>query len=181
PPAESGGALPAPVLTGVAASPGFGSGQVRLVFNIEQALALERGEVLVTPMTNPDMVVAMRSSTAIVTDVGGMICHAAIVSRELGLPCVVGTETATLTLEAGETVTVDGSAGTVYRGALVVERASEGLRPATWEGLWDRWPAAARAGLVPAVSSVGALESIPSGRAVEAVVTGGPDLRRVRF
>jgi len=68
------------------------------VFNIEQALRLEKGQVLVTPMTNPDMVVAMRNSAGIVTDVGGMICHAAIVSRELGLPCVVGTETASRTL-----------------------------------------------------------------------------------
>ena len=88
----------APILTGVPASSGTGSGPVHLVFNIEQALQLESGSVLVTPMTNPDMVVAMRNSAAIVTDVGGIICHAGIVSRELGLPCVVGTETATTTL-----------------------------------------------------------------------------------
>ena len=67
--------LPAPVT---------GSGPVHLVFNIEQALQLQSGSVLVTPMTNPDMVVAMRNSAAIVTDVGGIICHAAIVSREIG-------------------------------------------------------------------------------------------------
>jgi pyruvate,water dikinase len=76
----------APILTGVPASSGTGSGQVHLVFNIEQALQLQSGSVLVTPMTNPDMVVAMRNSAAIVTDVGGIICHAGIVSRELGLP-----------------------------------------------------------------------------------------------
>src|SRR5207247_4853279 len=100
-----------PILTGVPASAGVGSGPVHLVFNIEQALQLRSGSVLVTPMTNPDMVVAMRNSAAIVTDVGGIICHAGIVSRELGLPCVVGTETATTTLAEGELVTVDGSIG----------------------------------------------------------------------
>ena len=101
----------APILTGVPASSGTGSGPVHLVFNIEQALQLQAGSVLVTPMTNPDMVVAMRNSAAIVTDVGGIICHAAIVSRELGLPCVVGTETATTTLAGAELVTVNGSTG----------------------------------------------------------------------
>ena len=84
---------------------------------------------LVTPMTNPDMVVAMRKSAAIVTDVGGMICHAAIVSRELGLPCVVGTARATTTLVADEPVTVSGDDGKVYRGAFAQTTRAEGRAP----------------------------------------------------
>jgi phosphohistidine swiveling domain-containing protein len=153
-----------PVLTGVAASTGVGAGPVHLVFNIDQALELERGSVLVTPMTNPDMVVAMRNSAGIVTDVGGMICHAAIVSRELGLPCVVGTETATRTLDAGEAVTVDGSGGAVYRGLLTIERPAESLRPAEWSDLWAVWDEATadRPDLVPIVSSIDALPDMPA-------------------
>ena len=77
-------------------------------------------------MTNPDMVVAMRASAGIVTDVGGVICHAAIVSRELGLPCVVGTETATTTLVSGQEVTVDGSAGSVYDGIIDLDVVEHG-------------------------------------------------------
>src|SRR6266852_1047831 len=107
-----------PMLTGTPASPGIGSGETHLVFNIEQALRLRRGQVLVTPMTNPDMVVAMRNAAAIVTDVGGMICHAAIVSRELDLPCVVGTEIASQTCRQGDMVTVDGGRGVVYSGEV---------------------------------------------------------------
>ena len=117
----------AAILTGVPASSGTGSGPVHLVFNIEQALQLQSGSVLVTPMTNPDMVVAMRNSAAIVTDVGGIICHAGIVSRELGLPCVVGTETATTTLASGELITVNGSTGRIYRGRIETERGAKSL------------------------------------------------------
>ena len=74
------------ILTGVPASSGTGSGSVHLVFNIEQALQLQSGSVLVTPMTNPDMVVAMRNSAGIVTDVGGISCTDAIVAHTLTLP-----------------------------------------------------------------------------------------------
>ena len=154
-----------PVLTGVPASPGVGAGAVQLVFNIDQALALERGRVLVTPMTNPDMVVAMRNSAGIVTDVGGMICHAAIVSRELGLPCVVGTESATQTLAAGQAVTVDGSRGLVYLGIHAVAGSdAASIRPARWSDVWGGWMAAIPGpDALPRVSSVGALQSLPPG------------------
>ncbi len=162
----------APVLTGVPASPGAGSGEVHLVFNIEQALRLERGQVLVTPMTNPDMVVAMRNSAAIVTDVGGMICHAAIVSRELGLPCVVGTETATQTLLGGETVTVDGTRGAVYRGILTITRVEAAKRPAEWADLWSIWEEATRgrSDLVPILPTAEALAAMPERYPVVALV-----------
>jgi pyruvate,water dikinase len=87
---------------------------------------LQPGEVLVAPMTNPDWVPAIRRAAAVVTDGGGATCHAAIVSRELGVPCVVGTRTATTQLHDGDVVTVDGARGTVSSGSLratVAERA----------------------------------------------------------
>ncbi len=150
------------ILTGVPASSGAGSGPVHLVFNIEQALQLESGAVLVTPMTNPDMVVAMRNSAAIVTDVGGIICHAAIVSRELGLPCVVGTETATTTLVAEEAITVNGSTGHIYRGRIEAEDGAK-LEQVQWPDIWSAWTEATkeRPDLVPIVSSVEAFQAMP--------------------
>lgn len=150
------------ILTGVSASRGIGAGSVHLVFNIDQALALEAGQVLVTPMTNPDMVVAMRNSAAILTDVGGMICHAAIVSRELGLPCVVGTEHATNTLTEGEVVTVDGSRGAVYSGLVEIKDVADGLAAAEWTDVWDRWMDS-HFDFDPVVSSVSSLATAPYG------------------
>ena len=167
-----------PVLTGTPASGGWGSGPVRLVFNIEDALRLETGQVLVTTMTNPDMVVAMRKSAAIVTDVGGMICHAAIVSRELGLPCVVGTASATTALRAGETVSVSGTTGSVYRGRPDDTTRGAAKRPARWSDLWSVWDEATadRPDLVPILSSADALATIPVGVS-ELVLVPDVDLR----
>jgi phosphohistidine swiveling domain-containing protein len=170
------------VLSGIAASPGVGAGRVHLAFNIEHALRLRGGKVLVTPMTNPDMVVAMRNSAAIVTDVGGIICHAAIVSRELGLPCVVGTETATVTLSAGEPVTVDGSRGVVFRGLLEIACAARSAPTARWADIWSVWTATTtgRNDLVPIVATAEALAEIPAGIDT-AVLVPDLDLRADRY
>jgi len=157
-----------PILSGVPASGGIGTGEVHLVFNIEQALRLQRGQVLVTPMTNPDMVVAMRNSAAIVTDVGGMICHAAIVSRELGLPCVVGTEVATTTLDGGLVVTVDGFSGSVYEGRPESVRNESPRRPAEWPDLWRAWGERTDGATPVALSALEAVATAPIG--VEEVV-----------
>ncbi len=91
---------------------------------------LVEGEVLVTHMTAPDWVPLMRKAAAIVTDSGGMTCHAAIVSRELGIPCVVGTAEATKVLRDGELVTVDAGEGVVTEGATApaAERGGGGRR-----------------------------------------------------
>ncbi len=153
------------ILRGVPASSGTGAGPVHLVFNIEQALQLQSGSVLVTPMTNPDMVVAMRNSAAIVTDVGGIICHAGIVSRELGLPCVVGTETATTTLVGGEVITVNGSSGHIYRGRIEMEGATKSSTLFDWPDIWSAWTEATkeRPELVPVLSTIEALKAMPSG------------------
>ncbi|HWA55006.1 MAG TPA: phosphoenolpyruvate synthase [Solirubrobacterales bacterium] len=105
------------LVRGLGAAPGIASGRVRVVGSREDAAKLAEGEVLVTHMTAPDWVPLMRRAAAIVTDSGGMTCHAAIVSRELGIPCVVGTTDATSTLRDGATVTVDAGSGVVSAGA----------------------------------------------------------------
>lgn len=101
------------MLTGIAASPGIAEGAVRIVRIAEDMAAFNDGDVLVAEMTEPSMVVMMTKASAIVTDYGGLGAHAAIVSRELGIPCVVGTKTGTSALKEGMRVRVDGSAGTV--------------------------------------------------------------------
>jgi len=102
---------------GLGAAPGEASGSVRVISDLGQAGELRDGEVLVTHMTAPDWVPLMRRAAAIVTDSGGMTCHAAIVSRELGIPCVVGTGEATKLLRDGEVVTADAGSGVVTEGA----------------------------------------------------------------
>jgi pyruvate,water dikinase len=124
-PAARGGTSPAPfsdnaLVHGMGASPGIAAGRVRLLRTAGEMEGLKPGEILVTSMTTPDMVPAMARSAAIVTDEGGITCHAAIVSRELGVPCVVGTRNATKVLTESQEVTVDGKTGAVYEG---VERA----------------------------------------------------------
>jgi pyruvate,water dikinase len=104
------------LVEGQGASPGTGSGKVAIVRDIKDAGNVKEGDILVAKMTNPDMVPAMRRVAAIVTDEGGMTCHAAIVSRELGTPAVVGTKKATSVLRPGQVVTVDGEKGLVYEG-----------------------------------------------------------------
>ncbi|HEU4975034.1 MAG TPA: putative PEP-binding protein [Baekduia sp.] len=104
------------MLRGLGAAPGLASGAVRVIGSREEAAKLREGEILVTRMTAPDWVPLMRKAAAIVTDSGGMTCHAAIVSRELGVPCVVGTGDATSKLRDGEVVTVDATHGVVLAG-----------------------------------------------------------------
>ena len=108
----------APVLKGLPASPGYASGTVKVIRDISELSKVQKGDVLVTTMTTPDMVPAMERAAAIVTDEGGMTCHAAIVSRELGIPAVVGTEKATEVLKDGDVVTVDAYKGLVYKGVV---------------------------------------------------------------
>ncbi len=104
------------LLQGLAASSGRATGKVRVLDSPDQGDELQDGEILVARMTSPDWVPTMRRAGALVTDEGGTTCHAAIVSRELGVPCVVGARTATKVLRTGELVTVDGSQGAVYAG-----------------------------------------------------------------
>lgn len=117
-PASAQTSTRAPLLHGLGASPGVAVGVVRVLASPADAAQLQRGEILVTTMTSPDWVPVMRRAAAVVTDAGGMTSHAAIVSRELGIPCVVGTREATRVLRDGMMVTVDASAGTISEGAV---------------------------------------------------------------
>jgi pyruvate,water dikinase len=113
--------IDAPVLvSGAPASPGVASGPVKIVPDPSQIDKVLEGDVLVAEMTTPDFVPAMKRAAAIVTDRGGRTAHAAIVSRELGIPCVVGCENATTTLKDGQVITVDGGNGKVYPGKIEV-------------------------------------------------------------
>ena len=110
------------LVKGLPASPGLVAGKVHVITNPKDIEEFKKGEILVTQMTSPDWVPAMKKAVAIVTDAGGMTCHASIVSRELGIPCVVGTKSrsveATLTLKNGQDVTVDAQNGIVYEGVV---------------------------------------------------------------
>ena len=112
------------LVRGLAASTGRATGPVRVLASPDEGDRLEPGEILVAHVTSPDWVPAMRRAAALVTDGGGMTCHAAIVSRELGVPCVVGTRDATTVLRDGEVVTVDGARGLVTEGAVVAPTAA---------------------------------------------------------
>ncbi len=105
------------LLHGLGGAPGSASGAARVLVSLADAASLNDGDVLVTHMTSPDWLPLLRRAGAIVTDSGGMTCHAAIVSRELGIPCVVGTGEATSRLRDGEIVTVDATRGVVLEGA----------------------------------------------------------------
>jgi pyruvate,water dikinase len=111
------------LLKGLGSSPGVGIGAVRLLASAKEIKNMQKGEILVTDMTTPDFVPAMKKAAAIVTNTGGMTSHAAIVSRELGIPCVVGTGNATQILKDGMEVTVDGMHGIIYEG--FVAKATE--------------------------------------------------------
>lgn len=106
------------ILKGIAASVGIASGPVKVLHKPEEIERMEKGDILVTEMTTPDYVPAMKKAAGIVTDTGGQTSHAAIVSRELGIPCVVGTGTATHTLKENQIISVDGAKGMVYKGKV---------------------------------------------------------------
>lgn len=119
------------LVKGLPASPGRVSGKIHVIMDPKDIDQFQQGEILVTEMTAPDWVPAMKKALAIITDSGGMTCHASIVSRELGIPCVVGTKSrgaaATSVFKTGMEVTVDANNGVVYEGFLsdLVKSAEE--------------------------------------------------------
>jgi pyruvate, water dikinase len=126
-----------PLVRGLAASPGMISGVVREIKDITEIARVQKGDILVTVMTNPDMIPALKRAAAVVTDEGGRTCHAAIVSRELGIPCIVGSNTATDVLEEGMEVTVDATRGVVYSGKIEMEKKPEPTASASQASLND--------------------------------------------
>ncbi|MBI2008150.1 phosphoenolpyruvate synthase, partial [Candidatus Amesbacteria bacterium] len=121
------------ILKGAPASPGIISGPVKII-NVRQLDKVKSGDILVTDMTTPDFVPAMKRATGIITNRGGLTSHAAIVSRELGVPCVVGTETATKILKDGMFIPLNGTSGEVYKGSLDLRSRSlvaHSLQPPT--------------------------------------------------
>lgn len=113
------------IVKGLGSSPGIATGTVRIIHSIGDLAKIQQGDILVTEMTSPDMVVTMSKSAAIITNSGGVTCHASIVGREMGIPVIVGTHNATKVLQDGQTVTVDAYHGVVYTGVVEVERPEE--------------------------------------------------------
>lgn len=107
-----------PILEGSPASPGIRSGPVKILKSAKEIGLIKPGDVLVAEQTNPDYVPAMKKAIAIVTEKGGRTSHAAIVSRELGIPCVVGVDRILKILKNGQVITVNGSTGKIYVGAV---------------------------------------------------------------
>lgn len=148
------------LVQGLPASPGIAAGLAHVIVTVEGINEFKKGEILVTEMTAPDWVPAMRKATAIVTNSGGMTCHAAIVSRELGIPCIVGTTgkgaAATEIIKTGMDVTVDAKNGVVYEGILE--------------------EAAAKPEAAAAAAAVGTVESYPVSGTKILVNLGEPEL-----
>ncbi|HHI04301.1 MAG TPA: phosphoenolpyruvate synthase [Candidatus Woesearchaeota archaeon] len=113
------------LVTGNTASPGSASGIVKIANEPNELSKVQKGDVLVTKMTNPDMVPTMKRASAIVTDLGGTTCHAAIVSREMGIPCIVGTGNATSILKENTMITVDATHGKVYEGKISIKKPKQ--------------------------------------------------------
>jgi len=113
-----------PILTGIAIGNKIGQGKVEIITDVSKISQFQKGGVLVTKMTDPDWVPIMRLASAIITDEGSKTCHAAIISRELGIPCIVGTKNATKVLKNSETITIDctqGSNARIYSGKIPFE------------------------------------------------------------
>lgn len=119
------------ILKGIPASPGVGTGKVVILKSPKEIEKISKGDILVAPMTSPDYVPAMKKASAIVTNEGGMTSHAAIVSREMGTPCVVGTSQATKVLKEGDVVTVNGKTGEIYLGGIKSEELRINKEPKT--------------------------------------------------
>lgn len=113
------------LVTGSPASPGIGVGHVTIIKSPKEISKIKKGDILVAPQTNPDYVPAMKKAGAIVTEKGGRTSHAAIVSRELGIPAVVGAENATKLLKEDSVVSVNGTTGEVYKGSIITKAQIE--------------------------------------------------------
>ncbi|KWX22508.1 phosphoenolpyruvate synthase [Mycolicibacterium wolinskyi] len=160
------------LVRGLPAAPGTASGRVRVLLAPQDGVKLVDGEVLVAPTTNPDWLPTIRRAAALVTETGGMTCHAAIVARELGVPCVVGARSATVDLANGSLVTVDGTRGMITAGR------SQGTAQTT---AVSRSPASPRGGEVTATRIYVNLAMPGSAEVVAAQDVDGVGLLRAEF
>ncbi|MEK6890101.1 MAG: PEP-utilizing enzyme [Nanoarchaeota archaeon] len=102
------------ILKGIPASPGIAEGKARIFMPGTNNMSFNDGEILVTTLTDPSMVQAMIKAVAIVTDIGGITSHPAILSREMGIPCIVNTKGATKKIKNGMKIKIDGNKGEIY-------------------------------------------------------------------
>ncbi|MDR3102755.1 MAG: phosphoenolpyruvate synthase [Methanocalculaceae archaeon] len=158
------------ILQGYGASPGIASGPVAIITDAMDISSVREGDIMVSPMTNPDMVPAMLKAVGIITDEGGMTCHAAIVARELGTPAVVGTKQATSFLKDGQIVTIDGEKGLIYDGKLATAESTAAITAV---------PAATTAPIITA-TSVKVNVSMPEA-AARAAATGADGVGLLRI
>lgn len=116
------------LLSGSPASPGIGVGHVNIIMSPKDISKIQHGDILVAPQTNPDYVPAMKKAAAIVTEKGGRTSHAAIVSRELGIPAVVGAEGATKILKDNMAISVNGTTGDIYKGSIIDKHSAKQIK-----------------------------------------------------
>jgi len=102
------------ILKGTPASPGIITGKVSLILDSSQCTKMKKGNILVTEMTDPLYMPAIRKAKAIITDIGGLLCHAAITAREMKIPCIVNTKKATKGLKNGQKITINATKGEIY-------------------------------------------------------------------
>jgi len=103
------------ILKGIAASPGTAKGNVKVLFSPADTVKMQEGNILVAPLTTPQLISAILQASAIVTEIGGTLSHAAIVSRELGIPCIVGAKDATKILRDNMEIIVNGNEGIIFQ------------------------------------------------------------------
>ncbi|MGW0017017.1 phosphoenolpyruvate synthase [Rhodococcus sp. NPDC003382] len=170
----SGNGDATPLLTGLGAGPGVATGRVRVLHELVDGKRLTDGEIIVAPMTRPDWLPILRRAGGIVTDGGGITCHAAIVGRELGKPVVVGARTATTDLRDGQLITVDGDAGAVFDGKVQPETRPAAAAPAVPTAM----------GAAPTVTATSVYVNLATPDAAEAVAAtdvDGVGLLRAEF
>jgi len=102
------------ILKGTPASPGIANGKVRIILDPKECKKMRKGEILITEMTDPLYMPAIKKASAIITDIGGLLCHAAITAREMKIPCVVNAKKATRILKDGQKIIINANKGEIY-------------------------------------------------------------------
>lgn len=179
-PGDTAEADQAAKLEGIGASPGTATGRVRILHDLDGVEAVEKGEIITTEMTSPDMVPAMKRAAGIITDEGGMTSHAAIVSRELGVPAIVGTSDATSRLSDGQRVRMDGDRGSVHLANGTSDAETESERSTDTDSAGESRPAGKSTRAPSTATGVKVNVSIPDA-AERAAATGADGVGLLRL